>query len=91
MEQDFLANLKAGTVGGDIDRYSELIERTTRQAMRKMAAHAARKGAHAVLGVKVATSMVAQGISEVTAYGTGVILEPEEQDPGLTTNASTCR
>ena len=79
MGPSMLAGFKAGTVGGNIDRFSELIEKSTSQAIRRMCAKAVRKGAQAVLGVKITSSEVMGTVSEVTAYGTGVILEHSEK------------
>jgi uncharacterized protein YbjQ (UPF0145 family) len=40
-------------------------------------AHAAQLGANAIIGFGYDTTEIAQGMTEVLAYGTAVIVEPE--------------
>jgi uncharacterized protein YbjQ (UPF0145 family) len=69
--KDFFAGLK-NIVGGELKGYTELMEETREQALERLTQQAQHKGANAVLGVRLATSDVAQGAAEVFAYGTAV-------------------
>jgi len=71
--RDIVAAIK-NLVGGEILEYSELQSQTREQATQRMEADAERLGADAVLGVRYTTSMIAQGASEILAYGTAVKL-----------------
>lgn len=84
MITDVIAELKANTVGGNIDKYAEMLEEANEQAITRMLEKAISRDAHAVIGVKFTTSMISQGMSEVTAYGTAVKLKPiqtQDQTP----------
>lgn len=73
--RDILAGLK-GVVGGEIESYTKLMAESREQALARMIEHAASLGADAVVGVRVATSMVMSTASEILAYGTAVKLRP---------------
>ena len=62
-------------VGGDITLFTELCEQTREHAYDRMIAHAAERGANAVLGVRYDATEVMQGVTEVLCYGTAVVLE----------------
>jgi len=72
--KDILAGLK-GIVGGEISQYTELMTEARDQALNRMIADAEAKGANAVLNVRFVTSMIAQTMSELLAYGTAVKYE----------------
>jgi uncharacterized protein YbjQ (UPF0145 family) len=59
-------------VGGNITLYSELCEKARDDAFRLMLQHAAEHGANAVIGMRYDANEVADGITEVLAYGTAV-------------------
>ncbi len=69
--KDFFAGLK-NIVGGELHGYTELMEETREQSLERLKAQATKVGANAVLGIRFATSDVAQGAAEVFAYGTAV-------------------
>lgn len=71
--RDVLAGLK-GLVGGEIGAYQQLLSESRRQALERLGAEAEALGADAVVAVRVSTSSVAQGTSEILAYGTAVKL-----------------
>jgi len=71
--RDIVAGIK-NLVGGEISEYAELQAQTREQATRRMIGDAERLGGDAVLGVRYTTSMIAQGASEILAYGTAVKL-----------------
>ncbi len=71
--RDIFAGLK-NIVGGEISEYTKLQAESREQAMHRMVQDAERMGADAVVNVRLATSMVMQGASEILAYGTAVNL-----------------
>ena len=62
-------------VGGNITLYTELAENAREDAYRLMIEHAAERGANAIVGVRYDANEIADGITEVLAYGTAVIVE----------------
>lgn len=64
-------------VGGNITLLTELCERTRRDAFELMLQHAQEVGANAVIGARYDATEVMSGVTEVLAYGTAVIVEPE--------------
>lgn len=72
--RDFAAGLK-NIVGGELRGYTELLQESRAEATSRMVAQARDLGANAVLNVRFTTSSVAQGASEILAYGTAVRLE----------------
>jgi uncharacterized protein YbjQ (UPF0145 family) len=63
-------------VGGNITIYTELCEKARLEAFEIMLQHAADVGANAVIGMRYDANEVAQGVTEVLAYGTAVVVEP---------------
>ena len=72
--RDIFAGLK-NIVGGEITEYTKLQAQSREQAMGRMIEDAKRMGADAVVNVRLTTSMVMQGCSEILAYGTAVKLK----------------
>ncbi|MEM8606655.1 MAG: YbjQ family protein [Myxococcota bacterium] len=72
--RDFAAGLK-NIVGGELKGYTELLQESRTEATNRMIAQAEALGANAVLNVRFTTSSVAQGASEILAYGTAVRVE----------------
>jgi len=62
-------------VGGNISLYTELCEKARADAYTLMLEHAAEAGANALIGVRYDANEVAQGVTEVLAYGTAVEVE----------------
>ena len=62
-------------IGGEVEEYSRLLQQTRDQAVERMITDAKDKGANAIVCFRIQSSTIAQGASEVVAYGTGVILE----------------
>ena len=62
--------------GGNISLYQELAEASRAQAYELMIEHAAAMGANAIIAVRYDATEIAQGVTEVLAYGTAVIIEP---------------
>jgi uncharacterized protein YbjQ (UPF0145 family) len=72
--KDIFAALK-GVVGGEISEYTKLQADSREQALQRMYKDAEKMGADAVINVRMTTSMVMQGASELLAYGTAVKLK----------------
>ena len=62
-------------VGGNISIYTELCEKAREEAFEILAVHAEQKGANAIIGMRYDANEVAQGVTEVLAYGTAVVVE----------------
>jgi len=69
--RDIFAGLK-NIVGGEIHEYTELQAQAREQSLQRMIADAERLGADAVVNVRMHTSMIMQGASEILVYGTAV-------------------
>ena len=63
-------------VGGNISLFTSMCEKTREDALELMMQHAAEHGANAVLGVRYDANEVMQGVTEVLAYGSAVVVEP---------------
>ena len=72
--KDLLAGLK-NIVGGELKGYTELLQESREEAIRRMKAQASKLGANAIINVRFATSSVAQGSAELYVYGTAVRVE----------------
>ena len=68
---DLIASLKT-IIGGELVGYSKLLKTSRDQAYERMIEDAKSQGANAILGFRFQTSTVAQGASEILAYGTAV-------------------
>jgi uncharacterized protein YbjQ (UPF0145 family) len=66
-------------VGGNITLLTNLCERAREEAFELMTQHASQLGANAVIGARYDATEVMQGVTEVLAYGTAVIVEPAKQ------------
>jgi uncharacterized protein YbjQ (UPF0145 family) len=64
-------------VGGNITLLTNLCEQTREHAFDLMLEHAAELGANAVIGMRYDATEVMQGVTEVLAYGTAVVVEKE--------------
>ena len=71
--RDIFAGLKS-IVGGEIEEYTQLQAQSREQAMQRMVQDAEKLGADAIVNVRMTTSMVMQGASEIMVYGTAVKL-----------------
>lgn len=71
---DLFAGLK-NIVGGEISEYTKLQADSREQALERLQTDAQRLGANAIVNVRITTSMVMQGCSEILAYGTAVTVE----------------
>ncbi|MCU1321864.1 MAG: hypothetical protein JWM43_1513 [Acidobacteriaceae bacterium] len=62
-------------VGGDITLFTELCEKTRQDSFAMMSLHASQMGANAVIAFRYDANEIMQGVTEVLAYGTAVIVE----------------
>ncbi len=74
--KDIMAQLR-NIVGGEVLEYTKLLAESREQSLDRMVTEARMLGANAVVGVRFVTSMVAQGMAELLAYGTAVVVEDE--------------
>jgi uncharacterized protein YbjQ (UPF0145 family) len=82
-------NLMAGLRslgGGEIHEYTSLLEDTRRQALDRLVRNATVVGANAIISMRFDSSELSGTMSEIVAYGTAVVVEP---DAGATAPAST--
>lgn len=63
--------------GGEIKVYTILLEQVRHQAVQRLCEHAKSLGANAVLSVGFDTSELGAAMTEVLAYGTAVVVEPD--------------
>jgi uncharacterized protein YbjQ (UPF0145 family) len=63
--------------GGEIKLYTQLLEQVRHQAIQRLAEHAKSLGANAVVAVGFDTSEMGSAMTEVLAYGTAVVIEPD--------------
>lgn len=63
-------------VGGNITLLTNLCEKTRNEAFNLMLQHAGDLGGNAVLSARYDATEVMQGVTEVLAYGTAVVVEP---------------
>jgi len=62
-------------VGGNITILTNLCEKTRNDAFAEMMAHAEQHGANAIIAARYDANELMQGVTEVLAYGTAVIVE----------------
>jgi len=65
-------------VGGNITVWTKLCEQTRSDAFDIMIQHASEIGGNAVVGARYDTTEISAGVTEVLAYGTAVIVQPNE-------------
>jgi uncharacterized protein YbjQ (UPF0145 family) len=63
-------------LGGNITLLTQLCEKTRSDAFDLMLQHSAELGGNAVVGARYDATEVMQGVTEVLAYGTAVVVEP---------------
>ena len=65
-------------VGGNITLLTNLCEDTRNHAFELMLQHASQIGANAVIGFRYDATEIMQGVTEVLAYGTAVVVRPKQ-------------
>jgi len=74
-----LGNIAGGfqsLFGGRLSIYVELCENAREEAYQLMLQHANVMGANAIINMRYDANEVMQGVTEVLAYGTAVVVEP---------------
>jgi uncharacterized protein YbjQ (UPF0145 family) len=69
-------------LGGNITAFTRLCEMARAEAFEIMVQHASELGANAIIGMRYDATELMNGVTEVLAYGTAVIVEPIEQSIG---------
>ena len=64
-------------VGGNITIYTELCEQARLEAFELMIKHAQELGANAIIGMRYDANEISDGVAEVLAYGTAVVVQAE--------------
>ena len=72
--RDIFAGLK-NIVGGEIKEYTKLQAEAREQAIQRMEEDAKKLGAEAIVNIRMQSSMIMQGASEMIVYGTAVKLK----------------
>ena len=62
--------------GGKVSVYIKLAEAARQEALDELIAHAQAEGANAILAMRYDANEIMDGITEVLAYGTAVVVEP---------------
>jgi uncharacterized protein YbjQ (UPF0145 family) len=73
-------NIMAGLrslAGGEIKEYTALLEEARRHAIDRMVQNATAMGANAVVRMQFDSSEIGSTMSEIVAYGTAIVVEPE--------------
>lgn len=82
--RSLLGNLGASLqtiIGGNITIFEELCEKTREEAFERMVMHAVQRGANGIIGMRYDATEVMNGVTEVLAYGTAVVIEAEGTNP----------
>jgi len=73
---NIIAGLRS-LAGGEITEYTEMLEEARRHALDRMVQNAQAMGANAVIMMRFDSSELGQAMSEIVAYGTACVIEPE--------------
>lgn len=73
----FTGGLKAMRAG-EVPQYTEMVELARRQALDRLVAHAQHLGGNAVIAIRFDSSEVGEGLQEIVAYGTSVVIGPAQ-------------
>jgi uncharacterized protein YbjQ (UPF0145 family) len=65
-------------IGGNITLLTELCEKTRNDSFELMIQHANDLGANAIIGARYDATEIMQGVTEVLAYGTAVVVEKQQ-------------
>ncbi|WP_158810048.1 YbjQ family protein [Beijerinckia sp. L45] len=72
---NFVGNIQS-IFGGKLSVYVHLAETARQEAFDHLCEHAGQQGANAVIGMRYDANEIMDGITEVLAYGTAVVVEP---------------
>jgi uncharacterized protein YbjQ (UPF0145 family) len=74
--RNLIAGLRA-LPGGEITEYTQLLTQVRHEALTRLVDHARSLGANAVISTMFDTSEMSEIMTEVLAYGTAVVIEPD--------------
>ena len=60
---------------GEVPQYTDVVDQARRDALERLIQHAQSLGANAIIGMRYDANEVMQGVTEVLAYGTAVVVE----------------
>lgn len=63
-------------LGGRVETYVKLAEASRAEALQEMVEHAQAMGANGVIAMRYEANEIMEGVTEVLAYGTAVVIEP---------------
>ena len=66
-----------GIIGGEIDEYTQMLTQAREHAIQRMIKEAEGVGANAVVDMRFDSADIGQVMTEVVAYGTGVVVEKD--------------
>ncbi len=66
-------------IGGHIHILTTLCEKARADAFDILLAHAQRRGANAIVGIRYDATEIMSGVTEVLCYGTAVVVEPTNE------------
>jgi uncharacterized protein YbjQ (UPF0145 family) len=69
----FTAGFRA-LAGGEVKQYTKLVEDSRRHALDRLIENARIQGANAIISMRFDSSEVGQGLTEIVAYGTAVVV-----------------
>ena len=76
--RSIVGNIGAGfqtLFGGNITLFETLCERAREQSYERLVEHAEQMGANGIIGMRYDATEVMNGVTEVLAYGTAVVVE----------------
>jgi len=73
---DMLGGLQS-MIGGRVEVYVKLAETSRAEAYQELVEHARAMGANAVIAMRYESNEIMDGVTEVLAYGTAVVVEAE--------------
>lgn len=76
--KEMSADLRAGIkilMGGEVDEYTDMVEKTRIKATNRMIEAAEALGANGIVGIQYTTSSIMEGAAEILVYGTAVLCE----------------
>ncbi|HVM88303.1 MAG TPA: YbjQ family protein [Puia sp.] len=76
--RSLIGNIAGGLqslVGGRLSVYVDLCETSREEAYQQMLQHAVQRGANAIINMRYDANEITDGITEVLAYGTAVVVE----------------
>ena len=67
--------------GGEIKEYSQMLDQARHEALWRLIQHSQSLGANAIVSVRFDSSEIGGVMSEILAYGTGVVIEKDAASP----------